>query len=364
EHLRICSGDGDMVEGHFTAWLNERHPDPASLRGSRNAHPAENYSVPQAYRTSMPEELYPTRYIEEETITFIEEHSRDASDNPFFVHCSFPDPHHPFTPPGKYWDMYDPDDMELPASFNIKMTDNLPPVPGVIEGFERGRADPNAYWPIEATERQAREAIALTFGMIAMIDDAIGEVLKTLQSLKLAENTIIIFASDHGDYMGDQGMLLKLGLHRHSTIRMPFIWYDPASTQPGRSDARLASTIDIAPTILDAAGLRPYHGIQGCSLLGNTEIRQGVVIEDYGTGVFRDPDAAAGILTYVTEQWRMTLFEGTVWGELYNLDDDPDEITNLWNRQDHSIIKNQLNQSLIYELIGLRDRSMSPTGQG
>ena len=60
----------------------------------------------------------------------------------------------------------------------------------------------------------------------------------------------------------------------------------------------------------------------------------------------------------------MTLFEGTDWGELYNFDDDPDEITNLWNWQDHSIIKNQLNQSLIYELIGLRDRSMSPTGQG
>ena len=109
--------------------------------------------------------------------------------------------------------------------------ERLPPVPGVIEGFERGRAEPNAYWPIEATERQAREAIALTFGMISMIDDAIGAILNSLKSLGLAENTIVIFASDHGDYMGDQGMLLKLGLHRHSTIRMPFIWYDPASPQ-------------------------------------------------------------------------------------------------------------------------------------
>lgn len=353
-----------MVEGHFTAWLSERHSDPASLKGPQHAYPADDYSVPQAYRTSMPEELYPTRYIEEETIAFIEEHSLNAPDSPFFVHCSFPNPHHPFTPPGKYWDMYDPADMELPASFNVKMMDRLPPVPGVIEGFERGRAEPNAYWPIEATERQAREAIALTFGMISMIDDAIGAILNSLKSLGLAENTIVIFASDHGDYMGDQGMLLKLGLHRHSTIRMPFIWYDPASPQPRSIDARLASTIDIAPTILDAAGLRPFHGIQGQSLLDETNLRPGVVIEDYGTGVFRDPDAIAGMITFVTERWRMTVYEGTVWGELYDLDNDPDEIVNLWDEPDHAGVRDQLNQSLIYELLALRDRSMSPTGQG
>ena len=107
EHLRICSGDGDMVEGHFTAWLSERHSDPASLKGPQHAYPADDYSVPQAYRTSMPEELYPTRYIEEETIAFIEEHSLNAPDSPFFVHCSFPNPHHPFTPPDPSKQLFD-----------------------------------------------------------------------------------------------------------------------------------------------------------------------------------------------------------------------------------------------------------------
>jgi len=364
EHVRICSGDGDMVEGHYTSWLNAQHSDPASLKGPDNAYPANNFSAPQAYRTKMPEELYPTRYIANETISFLESHAEKSKDQPFFIHCSFPNPHHPFTPPGKYWNMYNPDEIELPASFDTKMAENLPPIPGIVEGFERGRAEPNAYWPTEVNERQAREAIALTYGMIAMIDDAIGEILKSLEAQGMSEDTIIIFASDHGDYMGDQGMILKLGLHRQSTIRMPFIWFDPGSPESDKRDAGLASTIDIAPTILDAAGLRPYHGIQGHSLLSNSEPRDGLVIEDYGVGVFRDPDTVAGMLSYITDQWRMTIYEGTDWGELYNLVDDPDEIRNLWSDENKTSIRHKLHEGLVKELMKLRDRSISPTGQG
>ncbi len=118
EHLRLCSMHGDLVEGHYTRWLAERCADVDALRGIDNAIPDNRYSAPQCWRTRMPEELYPTNYIAEETIRFLEAHAKDHKAQPFFIQCSFPDPHHPFTPPGKYWDMYDPADVPLPVSFD------------------------------------------------------------------------------------------------------------------------------------------------------------------------------------------------------------------------------------------------------
>lgn len=72
-----------------------------------------------------------------------------------------------------------------------------------------------------ATEREAKEALALTYGMITMIDDVVGRVLARLKALGLDENTVVIFTSDHGDFMGDHGLLLKSALHYQSLVRVP-----------------------------------------------------------------------------------------------------------------------------------------------
>src|SRR6266571_1995677 len=90
--------------------------DSLAARGPEQALPS-NYVLPQAWRTSLPEELYPTSYVIDRTIAYLE--AQANSDAPFFLQCSFPDPHHPFTPPGRYWDLYRPQDMELPPSFRL-----------------------------------------------------------------------------------------------------------------------------------------------------------------------------------------------------------------------------------------------------
>src|SRR5690606_5129958 len=119
---------------------------------------------------------------------------------------------------------------------------------------------------IAVTEREAREATALTYGMITMIDDAVGRVLGALERAGLAENTIVIFTADHGDFMGDHQLMLKGALHYRSLGRVPFIWSDPARRQQASTDA-LSGTIDIAQTILSRAGVAAHNGIQGVSLL-------------------------------------------------------------------------------------------------
>lgn len=360
EHVRLCIGHGDRVEGHYTAWLRERHPDPDTLRGPANAWPDARITAPQCWRTALPESLYPTRYVSEQACEFLDEQRDDI---PFVLVVSFPDPHHPFTPPGRYWSMHDPADIELPASFDrpVSAIEGLPDA--ALAAYRWGEADPDSHWPFAVSERHAREIVALNYGSISMIDDAVGEVMARLESRGLADDTVVAFTADHGDYMGDHGTVLKLGLHFQSVIRVPLIWHDPqAAMPPGGVVDRLGSAIDLAPTLLQRAGLRVPIGMQGRDLFDAAPAPP-VLIEDPGIAVFRDGDACSGIVTLVTERWRLSLFEGQAGGELYCLAADPLELHNLWDDPAHQATRMTLQHQLLLRLCELRDRRLSATAR-
>lgn len=360
DHVRLCIGHADQVEGHYSAWLQARHESPGSLRGPENALAAPGYSAPQCWRTALPEALYPTRYIEQQACAFLEQQAQEQ--RPFVLLVSFPDPHHPFTPPGRYWSMYDPDDVELPASFQHPV-ERLQGIPAsAMEPYRWGDRNRESHWPFHASERQARELIALNYGAISMVDDAIGAIIACARQQGLDKDTVTVFTSDHGDYMGDHGTMLKMGLHYQSVIRVPFIWHDPTGDGQGKVDPRLGSAIDLAPTLLQRAGLRCPIGMQGLDLLGARQ-HDGVLIEDPGIQVFEDSDASSSITTLVTHDWRLSLHEGESWGELYNLKEDPDELHNLWQEPACLAIRAALYEQLLQRMIGLRDRSLSPTAR-
>ncbi len=357
ETVRFTSSHSDRVQGDYTTWFNARHPDPDSLRGADNAIPDDSISVTQSWRTSIPEELYPTAYVAEQTVNYLKYHQESDEGRPFFVTCSFPDPHHPFTPPGKYWDMYDPAKIPVPASHGKPLTsDDMPPE--LWFAYEKGAEEPHAQWPVPVSARHAQEAIALNYGMISMVDDAVGRVLDALTPETRA-NTVVIFTSDHGDYMGDHGMILKLGLHFQGVVRVPFVWQDPEGGA-GETREDLGGTIDIGATILARAGLQSYFGMQGKDLFDD-DPRSGILIDDHGMAVFKDPEAKAGLMSYITDQWRLSVWEGSDWGELYDLVNDPHEMTNLWEVAEHAQIRQRLLHCLLREMIALRDRSLTPT---
>ncbi len=95
------------------------------------------------------------------------------------------------------------------------MHDELPDDAAIRSIYDTGRANRNRFGPTPVSRREAQEVIALNYGMISMIDDAVGRVLTALSDLGLKDNTLVIFTSDHGDYMGDHGVILKGGLHYH-----------------------------------------------------------------------------------------------------------------------------------------------------
>ena len=360
KEARICTNHGDLVGADYRRWLEQKQPGASSLMGPQNAIPDQRRTAPQAWRTSVPEELYPTTYVKELGCQFIERQA--ASDRPFFLQVSFPDPHHPFTPPGKYWDLYDPDEIALPSSFD---TGDIAPLLWMRDQMARGTADragPTA--PFAVTAEEAKIIIALTYGMIAMVDDAVGDILATLNRVALSDNTIVIFTADHGDFMGDHGIMLKYLLHYQGLIRVPCIVADPAAEDAGVVRSDLAGTIDLAPTILGRAGIQPFNGVQGRDLL-DAEIGapDSLVIEE--DSVFRlfgtvTPDR---VRTLVTDRWRLSFHQAGNWWELYDLASDPDEIENLWDAPNRPAIADELVRHMLSRLVANHDTSPLPTGR-
>lgn len=361
DNFRLCTWHGDSVRGHYSHWLEERLPGSDGLRSRDNPLPDPRYTAPQCRRTRIPTELYPSTYIADMTVDYLEAHKKSGSDAPFFLQCSFPDPHHPFTPPGDYWDMYDPADITLPESFYHRPHDQTPALQTLHRQFEAGEADRRWVLPYAVNEEEARQIIAVTYGMIALIDDCVGRVLAKLEELGLAEDTVVIFTADHGDWMGDHGIVQKGPLHYQSLLRVPFLWADPqAAAQPATSDA-LCSTLDLAGSILSRAGLAPFNGVQGQDLQKVLETgvsaHDGLVIEQQTARPYMGLSSSVRVRTYLDRRWRMTLWEGQDFGELYDLDNDPGEITNLWADPEHRATRKDLMEKMAWKLFELQDRS-------
>ena len=356
QHVDMVTSHGDQCGGHYGQWFKENAPDWKALHDPENQL-AHDYSCPQAYRTPIPEDLYPTAYIRDRTIDYI---TSCADENaPFFTFVSFPDPHHPFNPPGKYWDMYNPNDFEVSLPYDAHKNPT-PPMQWLHKNWKGDGGQTTPQTAMMLDDQQIKEAMALTAGMMAFIDDAVGDIIAALEASGQLDNTVICYNADHGDYMGDYNMLLKGALPFRSITRVPFIWSDPDARRQTRSDA-LCSTVDLAATILDRAGLKPFNGNQGQSFLPAIKAQDGLRHEaliEYNDGGkrlgFEEP---ARVRSLVTAEWRLTIYRDQDWGELYDLKADPNETDNLWDTADHQDTRAHLTNRLAHHLIAQMDES-------
>ncbi|MEA2982928.1 MAG: hypothetical protein QOF09_4751, partial [Alphaproteobacteria bacterium] len=335
DHVTLVRAHGDEPGGDYDRWLDERDPKAKALLGPKNSLP-HGYTVPQAYRTAIPEELYATAFLGDRACAYLDEADDDA---PFFLMVSFPDPHHPFNPPGKYWDMYKPEQFPVPEAYS--RNDWTPPtlVQNIIKERETGKANLTGMGTIGVSAREAQEARALTCGMIACIDDAVAAVLGALDRSGKRDDTVVIFTSDHGDHLGDHRLMLKGAEQYQSIVRVPFIWSDPkAASKPARTDA-LASTMDIGSTVLERARIEPASGVQAKSFLPVLEGHAGrdsVFIQYDHQASSPGTNVPVRVHTLIDGRYRLSVFHGTGWGELYDLKNDPGEFENLWDDPAHA----------------------------
>jgi arylsulfatase A-like enzyme len=324
DEVELIVGHGDVCGGHYIDWLEKKGPDYIPI--IKNKVLERKFFAKPYYETEIPEEFYPTTYINERTIAFLERYSKgEYGDKPFFLNVSYPDPHHPVCPPGKYFDMYKVDD---------------PIFRGMILRI--------------TNENEAREFIAATYGSIAMLDDSIGQILSTLEKFNLADNTIVIYTSDHGDLMGDHGMILKGPCPFDGILRVPMIWKVPGITQPAITDA-LASSIDISKTLLSLLKIPEKNhppDLQGVDLTPVLE-DPSKNVRDYCL-VEHDEDIEmlkikVRLRHFITKEHKLTVYNGLEgYGDLFDRKDDPNELNNLWYDKNYQELRHNLIEQLFH----------------
>ncbi len=346
DEVDLVIGNGSICSGHYIEWLEERVPSIAEDVKKRCLNYDYLFSL---YCDEIPEDLYNTTYIKEKTLSFLERFSSGYyGEKPFYLHCSFPDPHYPIFPPKKYQDMYNPEDMKLPPSFND--IENL----YYHEYLARHLKNPpfkNAFLR-ESTEEEIKKITALTYASISYLDACIGQILASLENRGLIENTMIIFSSDHGDLMGDHGLLFKGPCPFNGVLQLPLIVKVPGKTKPGSISDSLVSSIDYPKTLLNLLEIKERHhppDMQGFDftpiLIDPTfKIRDNCFIEN---------DEEVGPLTsrlrhLITEDYKITIYEGLDdFGDIYNRKNDPYELNNLWH--DKSFREKRF--KLVYKLL-------------
>ncbi len=315
----------DWKEGHhYAEWVREQGGDLDSLRNSPER---------------VPTELHQTTWASECAIEFI---SQQSGDQPWLLNVNIYDPHPPFIPPKAYADQYDPDEMPGPY---FKESDLAHQAKLVALDFQDDVKPPDKH---DAKRKQADY-----YAMIAQIDDQFARLLEYLDESGQRENTVIIFTSDHGETLGDHGLMYKGCRFYEGLVRVPLIFHCPSRFQVNRQSPALVELLDMTATILDLAGIEPPEYLQGNSLLPmlqgseTLEHHRDFVRCEYFNAL--DPHFTGGTGTYGTmhrtDRYKLCLYHDKNLGELYDLQADPWEFNDLWDSPDHQAIKHQL----IYE---------------
>ncbi len=356
QEVETVIGHGACLAGHYLDWLDERSPRLAENMRKRWKNIDNFFSVFSEHE--LPVDLYSSAYVTERTIAFLERHAKgDYGNKPFYVHCSFPDPHQSVYPPGKYRNMYKPEDVELPKSFkdleNLRNHPYLAPYINVMPGAMLR----------EANEEELRKFIAYTYGTVALLDASIGQILVSLEKLGYADNTIVVYNSDHGDLMGEHGMIFKGPSAYMGVFRIPMIWRVPGITKPGVTDA-LMSSIDYPKTLLNLLGIpkrKQPPDMQGFNM--------SAVLKDPENSAHQprdccyiENDEEVGPLHerlrhLITKEFKLTIYEGhREYGDLFNRKNDLDELNNLWYDEQYNGVKFELVNKLLHENLSAQTR--------
>ncbi len=331
---------GDWGEKNaWWKWLQSLGPEPP--------RPQPPYPIAKG-GVGWPRERHFTHWAAERTIEFIREAQR-----PFFVWMSLFDPHHPFDPPLEYLEMYDPAEVPRPK-YKPGELDRKP-------WFHReGHLKTYRHGPgfVDYTPEEIQGMVAAYYGMVTLIDDEVGRVLDALDSFGLADQTLVVFASDHGDMLGDHGILLKGPFMYEGAVRVPLVMRWPGQIGQGHVVDEMVSLVDLTATFLEAAGLEVPRTMQSWSLLpaARAEVWEP---RGWAMAMYRESETPRVPPVHATMlragQYKIVVHHGARDGELYDLQADPHEFDNLWWDERYRDVKMEMMHRLVDALWATED---------
>ena len=354
---------------HHTQWydppeaLNYEYWLDSNGRGQQRWDRAKQRLKPetahfQTWRSALEEPWHSTPWIGDQTIDMIE--TKDQ--RPLMAWVSFPDPHPPFLSPAPWCDMYSPDEVTIAAHSQL----DLDRRPWWHKAFVEDRAKPikqgaehnagGVDWGQKGdlSEAALRDITAIYFGMISAVDYQIGRILAALERAGELENTYIVFASDHGEWLGDHGLLLKGPMLYDGLLRVPGMICGPGIPQGLVKDDPV-NTIDIVATAADLCAIDapPSHGRSWRHLWEGPESRD-FALSEYEVDALRSA-VDMDLRTVRTRRYRMSVDLLTDTGEMYDLQEDPGEMINLFDDPGQTTTRSNL-----MEMIRARPDDMIP----
>ena len=354
EHVELARNHTDEahVGQHYVLWLEEKGCD--NWRDYFRSPTGNNDH--QRRKWLIPEEFHYGTWISERTVDLLESYSRN--DENFFLWASFFDPHPAYLVPEPWDKMYDPQALTIPALTPGEHDANPPH----FQMTQEADPDFSAWEEPEGNEMhgfhshlhdqgELAKDIATYYGMITLMDKQIGQILDKLDDLGLTENTLVVFTSDHGHFFGHHGLIAKGPFHYEDVLRVPLMVRLPDTIPAGVVSDSLQSLVDFAPTFLNFAGLNIPRAMSGivqtaASCCRKESIRDHITVENH------HQPTTIHIRTYVDQRYKLTVYHNHNYGELFDLQLDPQEVNNLWDNPQYSELKSNLMLKMLHAEMG------------
>ncbi len=353
-----CNWIGPPYTLQYENFLNQDGQGEARwLKAKEAVEPKSSHF--QAWSSALDHQWMSTPWIGDQTVEMIEKSGE--SDQPFCAWVSFPDPHPPFLATSSWTTHHDKDEIEIAKNYKLD--------PERRVWWHQAFLDQKKKKPLQRkhaaglpdwgefgilTEENLRDITSIYFGMISAIDHEVGRIVAALEASGQLENTIIVFTSDHGDWMGDHGLLLKGPMLYDGLLRVPMIMAGPGVPE-GHVVSDPVSTLDLRSTFADMADIAAEDD-DGNSLVG---VLNGDESREYALNEWEVDAKRSGIdldlRTIRTKRYRMSVDLITGAGELYDMNEDPEEMQDLWGDPAHKAA-----QAMLMELIQARPEPAIP----